>query len=216
MHHDYIKWFFSENKLDRKGPPPAAAQAHIFIKLLLEDIPLQEIIDDSIFDNMPEREAALLAEKEEIESATSCEQILYYMRRGTDIMNQQALVLKALDFEDEIVPEIIRMLKTSMNDLFIELSVRVLAVCDKDIAEELVGVYEEIHHPYAKSMILVALGFIADETRIPWFTKKFKELKLAHPEEDFCYGAFFALTEMENRFYPDSNKFSSTQANADQ
>ena len=209
MHEDLIKWFFNENGLDREGPPPEAAQAHFHIKLLLENVQLQDVMGDYVLESLPEREGALLSEKADIESAASHVQIIRYMRRGADIMNQQALVLRALDFEDDIVPEIIRMLKTSLNDLFIELSTRVLAICSKDISEELIEAYEEVRSPYAKSMILVALGFKADEQHIPWLVKKFKELKQSFPDGGLCYGAYFALYEMENRFYSDSNKFRS-------
>lgn len=214
MHEDYLKWFFKENGLDREKPPPAAAQAYIHIKLLLEDVDLKEIMSEYEFQELPGREEALLMEKEEIDSATTSEQLIHYMRRGADIMNQQALVRRALDFEDEIVPEIISMLKTSLNDLFIELSTRVLAVCGKDISDELAEIYDEVRDPYAKSMILVVMGFKADETRIPWLTKKFKALKLEYPNDDHCYGAFYALAEIEQRFYEGNETFSATQPGA--
>jgi len=93
------------------------------------------------------------------------------------------------------------MLKTSLNELFIELSTRVLAVCGKDISEELVKIYSETRSPYAQSMILVALGFKAEEKRIPWLIKKHKELKNLYPDESYCYGAYYAIYEMECRFY---------------
>lgn len=83
-------------------------------------------------------------------------------------MNQQALVNRALAFEDELVPGVIRMLKTSLNDGFIETAARVLSLCNKVITDALVRYYGEVRSPYAQSMILVVLGFKADEARIPW------------------------------------------------
>jgi len=205
MYKDLLSWFFNEHGLDRSGAPPAASQAHFHIKLMLENVQIQDIMDPSAF-ALPEREETVQTEKAEIESATSGEQIIRFMRRGADIANQQALVRRALDFEDEVVPEIIKMLKTSMNELFIELSVRVLAVCDKDISEELIGVYDEVRSPFAKSLMLVALGYKGSEKRIPWLVKKYNELKRDYPDEGHCYGAYFALYEMECRFYADSKK----------
>ena len=207
MHKDLIKWFFNENGLDRGAAPPSAAQEHFHIRLLLENISFEDILDGPVVKGMPEREQALLAEKEEIESAADVDQLIRIMRRGADIMNQQALVRRALDFADEIIPVVIKMLKTSMNELFIELSTRILAVCDMDISEELIRVYEEVRSPFAKSMILVALGFKAGEKRIPWIMKRYKELRLSHPGEDYCYGAYYALLEMERRFYLEDEKF---------
>jgi len=211
MHQDLLKWFFNEYGLDRDGAPPAASQAHFHIKLLLENIQLQDIMNPSVFNGLPERDETVQAEKAEIESAASGDQVIRLMRRGADIANQQALVRKALEFEDEVVPEIIKMLKTSLNELFIEMSVRVLAVCDMDISEELIKVYEEARNPLAKSLALVALGFKGNEKRIPWLVKRYNELKRNYPNEGHCYGAYFALYEMECRFYADSKKFAPPQ-----
>ncbi|MCL2391626.1 MAG: hypothetical protein FWC66_03330 [Oscillospiraceae bacterium] len=209
MYEDLIKWFFNENGPDLKEAPPAAAFEHFQIKLLVDGAPLQEIINNTIREKIPEREAAIRIEKKEIDAATTPGQIIKFMRRGTDIINQQALIQRALEFEDEIIPEIIQMLKTSLNDLFIELAARALATCSKDISEELIEIFDEVRGAYAQSMILVALGFKASENHIPWLLKKFNELKSAYPNEDFCFGAYFALLEMESRFYAESKKFTS-------
>ena len=209
MHEDLLRWFFNENGLDKDAAPPAAALEHFHIKLFLENVPMQNIIDQTLRDKLPGRDAEVQKEKNEIESATTCDQVIKHLRRGADVLNQQILVRKALDFEDEIVPIIITMLKTSLNDLFIEVSTRILAVCSKDIAEELVEDYDNVRNPYAKSLILLALGFKADEKRIPWLVKKFNELKASHPKESFCYGAYYALLEMDSRFYLESRKFRS-------
>ena len=208
MHEDLIKWFFNENGLSREGAPPVAALEHFQIKLLLENIPVEETLANTLREKLPGREEAVAAEKADIEAADTAEKLIRFMRKGTDILNQQFLVRRAVEFENDTVPEIIRMLKTSMNDLFIELSVRVLAACTLDIADELVELCDEVRGAYAQSMVLVALGFKASEQRIPWIVNKYSELKKAYPDEGFCYGAYFALYEMEARFYSDSKKFS--------
>jgi|GEM_PF-1110010 len=210
MHEDLVNWFFNENGLDKEGVPPTAAIEHFHIKLFLSDSPVMDMMDDSIRQKLPEREKATQDEKNEIESAQTCEQVLRLLRRGADIMNQQVLVRRALAFEDEIVPEIIRMLKTSKNDLFIELSTRVLAVCNMDITNDLVALYDDAHNPYAKSLILLAAGFKAPEKRIPWIVKKFNELKKDYPNDGYCYGAYYALFEMDLRFYDKGRKFSAS------
>lgn len=210
MFEDVLTWFFNENGIDREKAPPAAALEHNQIQLQLAGISLEEVIKDSILERLPEREKEVQAEKREIESAETCKRMLHLMRRGTDIMNQQLLVRRALEFEDEIIPEIILMLKTSLNDLFIEVSIRVLAICGKDISEELTGMYDQVRSPYARSMILVALGFKANEKSIPWLIKKYNELKRLYPDESYCYGAYYALYEMESRFYSDKRSISSS------
>jgi len=57
--------------------------------------------------------------------------------------------------------------------------------------------------PYAQTMILVALGFKADETAVPWLIEKYSTLKRQYPNKAYCDGAYYVLCEIENRFYPD-------------
>lgn len=59
----------------------------------------------------------------------------------------------------------------------------------------------DVRSPYAQSMILVALGFKADVRHIPWLIEKYKELKRLYPDEIYCDGAYYALEEIERRFY---------------
>ena len=210
MHRELLIWFFNNNSLDRDTSPPVAAFEHFRIKILSNDIDFQDMIENVIKEKLPGREDEIRKERIEIEAADTCDQIVRFMRRGADLMNQDFLVKKALEFEDEIIPVIISMLKTSLNDLFIELSVRVLAICGKDICQELTSVYNNVRNPYAQSLILVALGFKADEKSIPWLIKQFDELRSLYPDESYHYGAYYALYEMDSRFYSDSKKFDSS------
>ena len=212
MYKDSLMWFFNNNGIDPDAAPPPAAHEHFRIKMLTENVQLQDIIDSATLERLPKREDEIMAERYEIESAEASEQIIRLMRRGTDIMNQHLLVKKALEFEDEIIPLIIKMLKTSLNDLFIEVAIRILAVCKKDIADELVSIYDETRSPYAQSLLLVALGFKGGEKLVPWLIKKYNLLKQLYPNESHCYGAYYALFEMEKRFYHDSSAFSSTDS----
>ena len=201
---ELIDKFFKENPVDSKTPS-AAALAHF--RLIMESKPesdtiLHEKMDELIYKFKPEREAESLPERKEIESATSPEQVIRFMRRHTDAMNQRLLIDKALEFEDELISEIVSRLKTSLNDGFIELSIRVLAKSKTNVAEQLAGYYDDMRHPYAQSMVLVLLGFIADESYIPWIIEKYSELKRLYPNESYCEGASYALYEIENRFYP--------------
>ena len=104
-----------------------------------------------------------------------------------------------MKFEDTIIPEIIKRLKTSLNSGFIEIATMVLSACSKDISRELIGYFDDVRNPYAQSMILVALGFKADATCIPWLIEKHKELKRLYPNETYYDGAYYGLYEIEDR-----------------
>jgi len=196
--------FFKENTLESDGPT-APALAHFYLRL--EGDPeaserIRAVMDEAILGEQPGREATMLAERRGIEAAETCERIIRLMRRDTDPMNLHILVGKALAFKDEIVPELIRMLKTSMNDGFIETAIRILTRSEMDIAGELIENYDDMRSPYAQSMVLVVLGYIADETCVAWLIDQHKKLKRLYPIESYCEGAYYALCEIDSRFYP--------------
>ena len=196
--------FFKENTVSSETPT-APALAHFYITM--ENDPkanekIQETLNKAVFTYKPEREKSSLAEKNEIESAITCEQIIRFMRRNTDPVNQHILVNKAMEFENVIVPDIIRRLKTSANDGYIETAIRILAKSKINVAEELIGYFDDMRSPYAQSMVMVVLGFKADESHIPWIIEKYNEFKRHYPTESYCDGAYYALCEIENRFYP--------------
>jgi len=204
MHKEDLNRFFKESAIKDKDLPSAAALAHFQIKLqLTPEIgdEFRSLMNEVVYNSQPQREGKVLAEREEIESADSS-QIIRFMRRSVDTINQNILVNRGVALEDEIVPEVIRMLKTSLNDEFIETSARLLSACSRDVAKELIEYFDDVRSPYARSMILVVLGFKAEETHIPWLIEKYREMKQDYPNEAYCDGAYYALYEIESRFYP--------------
>ena len=196
--------FFKENK-DGGGEPSAPALAHFHIKI--ENKPealdkFQSKLNEKVFQYQPERKEKSLSEKNEIETASTGAQIIKIMRRQIDPANRHILVYKAAEYESEIVPELVRMLKTSANDVFIEMAVRVLAQSKINAADEMIGYYDDMRNPYAQSMVLVLLGFKAGETQIPWLIEKYDKLKKNYPNESYREGAYYALIEIGNRYYP--------------
>lgn len=208
MYQKLLDKFFKQYEGITNKIPSAAALAHFQIVLMRDpeaSQALQGLMNDVVYKDQPDREEKVLSEKAEVESAT-CEQIIRIMRRGVDPIIQDALVSRALSFEDELIPEVLRMFKTSLNTYFIEAASRVLSLCGKDIADELVNYFDDIRNPYAKCMALVVLGFKANNTLIPWLIEKHDELKRLYPDEEYHDGAYYALYEIEGRFYPVGKK----------
>lgn len=204
MYKKLIDKFFKENKT-ASDIPTAPALAHFQIVLELNpetNEKIHSLMNDTVFEHQPEREDAVMAERKEILAAKTADEIIRFMRKHTDPINQQVLVDKAIEFESEILPTILRMLKTSLNSGFIEDSIRILAKCAKNTADDLIACFDEIRNPYAQSMVLVALGFRAGEKDIPWVYDKYFTLKKLYPDESYHDGAYYALYEMEGRFYP--------------
>jgi len=205
MSNEFLDKFFKENTVDTEVPT-APALVHLSIAMEMHpesNLNVEETLIEAVFKYRPGRKRESSPERGEIESATTCEQILRLTRRYVDPVNLHILVNRAMEFEKEIVPEIVRMLKTSLNNNFIEIAVRILAKSEINVAEELTGYYDDVRNPYAQSMILLLLGFKVDESFIPWFIEKNNELKKNYPNESYCEGAYYALIEIEKRFYPE-------------
>ena len=182
----------------------AANLMYIQIQLLyMSDITegLQKQIGEAIIKNQPERKNKMLEERSEIKSANG-EQLIHFMRRGIDPMNQAAFIKCSLDLEYEIISDVLRKYKTSFNVLFIEAAVKFLSLCSFDIAEELKRIFDGIRNPYAKCMALVVFGFQADESNVSWLIDKHNELKKLYPDKDYHDGAYFALLGIKHRHNP--------------
>jgi hypothetical protein len=204
MYKKMIDDFFVTNGLHNPDFPSACTLANFKIRLMQNSEfsnRLKVITDKFVFDNQPQRKSTALTELAEINSVDSYEKITKLMRRDIDNVNYDALVMKALTFEEELIPDIIKRLKTSLNDAFIEIAIRILALSSLDIADDLLDCFDDIRNPYAQSMILVALGFKASEEHIPQIIEKYHQLKKRYPNETFSDGAIYALYEIEARLF---------------
>jgi len=201
--------FFEKNAVDVKGVP--SAQALVHFNLLMQREPeankgFHSVVDRMLAKNQPKRVEDALIEKEKIESLTDYNQVIKMMRQKIDNINSETLTKKAMEFENEIVPELIKKLMTSQNDVFIESAAKAMLESKLDFNKELMELFDDIRNPYAQSVVLVLLGFKAGESDIPWFIKKYEKLKLLYPDESYCEGAYYGLYEIERRNYMIKNK----------
>ena len=204
MYKKQLNQFFRKHGVEDSEVPSAPAIAHFQIKFFQTpegQEALQVIVDEIGYGESSEREEKVLAERAEIEAAETAEQLIRLMRRHMDMFNHKMFLARIKEFENEILPEVIAMLKRSLNEHFIEAATRVLSLCDRDIAEELVAYFDEVRMPYAQCMILVVLGFKGKESHIPWIMEKYGELRRQFPNESYSDGAIMALEELEYRFY---------------
>ena len=208
MYRELLEQFFKENGV-AGDTPSAPALAHFEIMLQNNsdaENKVRRLMNQEIYKNKPEREDQAQANMAEIDTAETCDDFIRLMRRHVDSINQPYFVNKVLEREDEFVPELVRRLKTSLNDAFIEIATRILARSKLDFAEEIIGYFDDMRKPYAQGMALVVLGFKADESSIPWLIEKYKKLKRIYRDETYCDGGYYALLEMDSRFYPAEQK----------
>jgi hypothetical protein len=201
MSNKLLNRFFQMNG-DISETPSAAYLAHFQMTLDRNpgaDAIVQEKMFDVIYKEQPERIQIAAADKAEVAAVQGSVGIVRLMRRKIAFEARRGLIDKALKLEDEVLPDVIRRLKTNMIDEFIEISVRFLSLCQKDITDELVKLYNETYNPYTQSQLLIVLGFRAGEDLIPWMIEQYDMLKKRYPEETYCEGAYYGLVEMDNR-----------------
>ena len=204
MYKELLSRFLEEHK-PVSELPTVAAIAHFRLKALV--IPdkgdVRDVMETIYNETMPERLEEAAQEKSEIENISVGSELVRIMRRNVDPLNDYAVVAKAMELENEVVPEVLRRFKNNRTNRFIELAVQVLGKTRLALAETMIGYYDEMQNPYGQSMVLLLAGFKADENRIPWIISKYHEMKKNHPSKDYHECAWYGLLEMHIRFYDD-------------
>ena len=139
-------------------------------------------------------------EKEQIEKENSPEVLLKMMRGKCDPVNQPLLINKVLEHEDLLIPQVIKMLKTSGNDTFIELAVKEIKKAKNNYCEDLLQILDDIRSPYALSLVCILIGYLGTEKDIPILLRIHMELKKTYSNETYDQGPLLALIEMRERF----------------
>ena len=202
MYEELLVQFLEENRPETDRSTAAEIMFFLLKAIVLpEGDEIRDALDGYHREAMPERVEEAAAEKEEIEKIVSGKELVRLMRRNFDALNRYAVVKKAMELEGEVVPEVLRRFKNNRTEEFIEIATFVLCKSKFDVAETMIGYYDEMPNPHGQSMVLLLLGFKADECRIPWIISKYHELRRMHPRKSYHEGAWYGLTEMEERFY---------------
>lgn len=183
------KKFFDDN------PVKELTTQRILYSVMLYD-GIEEFTSEFVRNTMDRGER----EEEQIRNENSSEVLLKMMRGKCDTLNHSLLHSKILEHEDELLPKIITMLKTSLNDVFIEHSVKVIGKAQKNCFNDLMQIIDEIRSPYALSLVLVVIGYLGDESAIPKLLEKHSELKKLYSNETYEQGALLGLIELRERF----------------
>jgi hypothetical protein len=101
------------------------------------------------------------------------------------------------------MPKVTEMFVRSLNDSFIEHSIRLFMKSDIKYIRELIDSFDQIRSAYAQSLACIVIGFRGEENAIPWMYDKYFEMKNKYPGETFAEGPLMALYELNARFYID-------------
>lgn len=195
------KKFFKDNPYLENS-----VQRFIYSTLLyeeLEDLANKIVIKQGLLSD--ERLEYITREKEAIQIGQNPEMIFLLLQKNTEMVNRGLLVKKALEFEEDILPMVVKKLIHSYHDIFIENSIELLAKSNKDYTPLLKERYAEIRSPYVQSLVCLILGLREEEDTIPWMVDRFFEMKKLYPGETYHQGPLLALHELNNRFYIKEN-----------
>lgn len=184
------KGFFSKNPLEEMSP----AQIAYFSmdEGFSED--LQQVVFDQIADEIDvERLDKIKIEEQKISQLATGEEIVRFMRTEYDIVNRIKLCQKALSMQEEVMPLMMRRLRTSLQDLFVEAAIDILVHAEHVYVEQLKEMYPEICNVYTQSLACLAFGILGEEDTLPLLLKEYERFQKEYPEESLDQGPLLAI-----------------------
>ena len=183
--------FFKDNPL----PKTTAAALIIFQMDILFNKELNTEIEKATDQIMPEsRQEEIRADAELTAATKTPEEIINRMRKW-DTPNREAVCAKALEIEDEIMPEVIRRLKRSAYDNYIETAVIALSRTKESYIDQILEEFDEIRNPYAMSACCVLMAYRNRFDALPVIMKTYESLRKRPEQEDrkCSEGALYAI-----------------------
>lgn len=184
------KRFFKDNPIEELS----AANISHFKMMLATKAEAQQMIEDRVSMGInPERRASIAEEKKTIAALSTGEKVVTFMRKKSDIVNQNLLCQKALSMQAQAIPLVLRRYCTTHQDEFVDTAVQILAQAEKHYAEALLEMYSDIRNPYAKSMACLVFGVQHLEQAAPLLYEEYERMKREYTKESLCQGPLLGL-----------------------
>lgn len=182
--------FFEDNPLMRLS---AALLTH-FRMVTITMSELNEQVNRMTIPVMDEsRYEKYLAEKECIMNLDRAEDIVSCMRKIKDPTNISLLIHRALEYQDDVMPLIMKKICVSGYDVFIENTAILLANADIKYTEQLYDIFPDIRNAYARSELCIVFGVKKKAEYTQLLMDQFKKIKEERPDEDYEQGPLLAL-----------------------
>lgn len=158
-----------------------------------------------------DRKIELEAEKDYIDSLSTPEEIVNYMRKVKEASNQHYLCRKAADMGDEVAELLIEKLYKSGLDKFIECATRVLSKADEKYIDRMAGEFPQFRSGYARAQATVLLAYRKRYDALENMYKEYMDfLRNTDPEEnsraDIVLFSVYILTGHLDEFENDINE----------
>ena len=136
-----------------------------------------------------------------IETADNGEMLVQLMRKKMDGLNHHALMAKALENEEKVLPFIMERTLTNRQSVFIENAVAFFLRCKTDISGWILENYDTFKSEYMKQFLCLVLGFKGDTEVIPFLMNEVIRFEKYYPDKDYNQGPILGLQEIEYRFF---------------
>lgn len=184
------KHFFEEHPLNDIS---TALMTH-FRMLTITMSELNEQINEMVVPRMEKsRYDQYMTEKECVENLKNAEDIVSYMRKVKDPNNISLLIQKAIAYQDDVMPLVLKRICKSGHDVFIENAAILIANTDIKYTEELYAVFPDIRNAYARSELCIVFGVKKKVEYTQLLMEQFRKIKEERPDEDYEQGPLLAL-----------------------
>lgn len=135
-----------------------------------------------------------------VEQEEDTRKLLRMLRQTQPPVVRKAVREKLLNREEEVLPEIQRMILKAFNDNTIENCVRFMTKCGTNCSDWIMQNYNDVREPYARSMLCLVLGFRANTDAIPFLMQQVDSFVKQFPDKSYEQGPLMALYEIRARF----------------
>jgi len=184
------KYFFDENPLIEFS---TAMFTH-FLMITLKTSGFDEEVNKLTISTMEKsRHEQYLAEKEYLMNLNKPEDIVSYMRKIKEPLNRELLIKKAIEYQDDVMPLVLKKVCTSGHDIFIENAAILIASADAKYTDQLYAIFPDIRNTYARSELCIVFGVHKKAEYIPLLLEQFKIMKKESTEKNYEQGPLLAL-----------------------
>ncbi len=181
------KDFFNKNKV----PAYSAANLFCFSTDMLDSDAFEQFESEAIEKGVP-----LIDRSEELQcisELSSSEEIVNYMRKLKSIANAPQIISKALVYEDETMPLILKRYLTNAVDIFIETAGKCFVKADINYVHRLRKQYNNIRNPYAKAVACLVFGIKEMYEESDFLFQEYVKMRTEYPNESFSDFPLLAL-----------------------
>lgn len=139
-------------------------------------------------------------EKDAITNLVEAEEIVAYMRKIKETSNSSLLIEKALEFQDTVIPLVLKRICKSGHDIFIENAALLLANAEDKYTEDLYDIFSDIRNPYARSELCIVFGVKKKKEYKDLILQQYVQIKKERPDRDYEQGPLLALHLIYDHF----------------